>query len=274
MSTSMRPEDTHYLIELLKKRSGLLLTEEKAYLLESRLLPIARHHQLHDISGLVAHLRTRPNETLLVEVTEAMTTNESSFFRDAKPFDHLRDIVMPLVRAKAGARRCVRIWSAACSTGQEPYTIAMTLLEDTPKNPGWSYELVGTDLAQKVIDKAKQGMYSQFEVQRGMPIQLLVKYFKPQPDTNWQVGDALKTMVQYRVQNLLESFSSLGKFDIIFCRNVLIYFDEPTKAQVIEKLCDSLHPGGILFLGATESTLPSNTRLKQIENTRGIYQLG
>jgi chemotaxis protein methyltransferase CheR len=273
MSTSLRPEDAQYLIDLFKKRSGLLLTLEKTYLLESRLLPIARHHNLHDLGGLVAHLRGHPGDALLVELTEAMTTNESSFFRDSKPFDQLRDIVLPIVREKAGARKQLRIWSAACSTGQEPYTVAITLLEDAVKNPGWTFDIVGTDLAQKVVDRAKQGIYSQFEVQRGMPIQLLVKYFKPQPDTNWLAGDQIKSMVQYRVQNLLESFASLGKFDIIFCRNVLIYFDEPTKTQVIEKLCDQLQPGGVLFLGSTESILPGNKRLKQIEGTRGIYQL-
>ncbi len=273
MSANIRPEDAQFLIDLLKKRSGLLLTLEKAYLLESRLLPIARTHSLTDLAGMVAHLRGKPSEALLVEVTEAMTTNESSFFRDAKPFDQLRDIVLPMVRTSVGSRRNLRIWSSACSTGQEPYTIAITLLEDAVKNPGWKYEIIGTDLAQKVVDKAKQGIYSQFEVQRGMPIQLLVKYFKPQPDTNWQIGDQVKTMVQYRVQNLLESFASLGKMDIIFCRNVLIYFDEPTKQQVIEKLCDSLQPGGMLFLGSTESALPGNKRIKQIEGLRGIYQL-
>jgi chemotaxis protein methyltransferase CheR len=209
----------------------------------------------------------------MAEVTEAMTTNESSFFRDGKPFEQLRQIVLPKLRENAGARRTLRIWSAACSNGQEPYTIAMTLLEDAAKNPGWKYDIVATDLAAKVVEKARLGIYSQFEAQRGMPIQLLLKYFAANPDTSWQVKEELRSMVQFRTQNLLEDFAALGTFDLIFCRNVLIYFDEPTKAATIDRLSTRLQPSGFLFLGSTESILEKNTaRLTQPEGLRGIYQ--
>jgi len=268
----MHTSELDFMIRLLHTRSGLALTHDKQYLLESRLMPIARANGCKDYSELVSLLRTRPTEALLTEVTEAMTTNESSFFRDGKPFEHLRQIILPQLRQNAGARRTLRIWSAACSSGQEPYTIAMTLLEDAVKNPGWKYEIVATDLASKIVDKAKQGIYSQFEAQRGMPIQLLLKYFKSNPDTSWQVKDELRDMIQFRVQNLLTDFSSLGQFDLIFCRNVLIYFDEATKAATIERMCNKLQPNGFLFLGSTESIMEKNARLSQPEGLRGIYQ--
>ncbi len=267
----MRPDSIDYLIKLVKTRSGLLLTPEKQYLLESRLLPIARSRNLQNLDALVQHLKAQSNETLLVEITEAMTTNESSFFRDGKPFENFRQHILPLVRKQVGGRQNLRIWSAASSTGQEPYTIAMTLMEENA--PGWKHEILATDLAGKVLDKAKQGVYSQFEAQRGMPIQLLLKYFTQLPDTSWQIKENVKSMVKFQPQNLLENFAGLGKFDIIFCRNVLIYFDEPTKLAVVERMCANLQPNGVLILGSTESIMDKNTRLKAIESMRGMYQL-
>ncbi len=258
----MQPADIEFLIGLVKQRSGIALTPDKAYLLDSRLLPIARSHNFASIDAMVAQLRAAPSEKLLVDMTEAMTTNESSFFRDGKPFDNLRQEILPKIRALLGARKNMRLWSAACSTGQEPYTIAISLLEDQIKNPGWTYEILATDLAEKVLEKARQGIFTQFEVQRGMPIQLLVKYFAAQPDTSWKINDNVKSMIKFRMLNLLGDYSALGKLDIIFCRNVLIYFDEKTKASIIERLCNSLQPQGILVIGSTESILEENKRLK------------
>ena len=270
----MTPDELTFMINLLKQRSGLTLTPEKAYLIESRLTPIARAKEFADLSALVAALRGNPPQDLLVEITEAMTTNESSFFRDGKPFEDFKNIVLPAVIEKAGARKELRLWSAACSTGQEPYTLSVTWLEEAAKHPGYSLQLLGTDLAQKVVDKAIEGKYSQFEVQRGMPIKTLVKYFKPQEDTSWIAGDQLKAMIEFKAANLLESLVGFGKFDVIFCRNVLIYFDEATKAQVIDKLCNQLEPKGFLFLGSTEVIMDSNkARLDLVEGSRGIYQL-
>jgi chemotaxis protein methyltransferase CheR len=267
----MRPEELTFIIQLLLERSGLALTQDKQYLVESRLTPIALAYGHKDLSGLITMLRTRPGEALLKEVTEAMTTNESSFYRDGKPFEQLRAVVLPQIRQNAGTRRNLRVWSAACSNGQEPYTIAMTTREENLSE--WKYEILATDLAEKVVNKAKLGVYSQFEVQRGMPIQLLLKYFKQETDLTWQIKEELRAAIQFRTQNLLKDYTLLGRFDLIFCRNVLIYFNEETKGNVIEAMCNILQPRGFLFLGSTEAITRKNTRLTELEGCRGIYQI-
>lgn len=269
----MTPLEFQFLADLLKKRSGLTLTEDKTYLIESRLTPIARSQGLADISQLCNLVRTSPKEDLLVEITEAMTTNESSFFRDIKPYEALRNIVFPELMGKLAATKRMRIWSAACSTGQEPYSIAICIEEDKAKMPGWSFEIVGTDLAKKVVDKAKLGSYSQFEAQRGLPIQMLVKYFAPQPDTSWQLKDNIRSQVQFKTHNLLEDYTSLGKFDIVFCRNVLIYFDDPIKAAITDRMAKILPPHGILIIGATESLVDPKGQFKPMDDFRGAYRL-
>lgn len=269
----MQAQDFQYLAGILKQRSGLALMEDKEYLIESRLLPIARSNNLQDIGQLCGLLRSRHNEALLVEITEAMTTNESSFYRDIKPYEALRKVILPMLMARSSAQKYMRIWSAACSTGQEPYSIAMCLKEDDAKLSGWKFDIIATDLARKVIDKAQEGIYSQFEAQRGLPIQMLVKYFSSLPDTSWQIKDIIKQMVQFKQQNLLEDYSMLGKFDIIFCRNVLIYFDEPTKAKITEKMARSLTSEGVLFIGATESLVDPNGLFAPINDVRGAYKL-
>ena len=267
------PDEFKLLSDLLKKRSGIALTEDKHYLLESRLLPIARSRELQDISQLCAKVRSQPSEELLSEITEAMTTNESSFFRDIKPYEQLRNIVFPMITKAVPAQKRLRIWSAACSTGQEPYTISMCIKEDAAKMPGWSFDIVATDLAKKVIDKAKLGIYSQFEAQRGLPIQMLIKYFTSLPDTSWQLKDDIRNMVDFKTKNLLEDYSALGKFDIIFCRNVLIYFDDDTKAQITQKMAKSLQPHGLLILGSTESIVDPTGLFTPFEEFRGAYKL-
>lgn len=269
----MQPSDFQYLAGILKQRSGLALTDDKAYLIESRLLPIARGQNLQDIGQLCNMLRTSPNESLLTEITEAMTTNESSFYRDIKPYEALRNIVIPMIMERNAAIKKMRIWSAACSTGQEPYTISMCIKEDAAKLVGWNFEIIATDLAKKVVDKAKEGIYSQFEAQRGLPIQILMKYFTSLPDTSWQIKDVIRASVQFKLQNLLTDYSSLGKFDIVFCRNVLIYFDEQTKAQVTDKMARVLSSGGVLVIGATETLIDPNGLFEPMDNFRGAYKL-
>ena len=202
-----------------------------------------------------------------------MTTNESSFFRDIKPYEQLRKVILPMLMKQHAARSHLRIWSAACSIGQEPYTIAMCLLEDAPLMPGWRFDLLATDLARKALDKAVRGVYSQFEAQRGLPIQMLLKYFTSLPDTSWQVRDTLRAMVQFRQQNLLEDYAGLGKFDLIFCRNVLIYFDEATKAKVTDRMAASLTPEGMLILGATETLVDPLGKFVSLPDLRGVYRL-
>lgn len=268
----MQAGEFQFISDLLKKRSGLALTEDKGYLLESRLTPIAQTYGCKTLGALIDLVRAGGKEALINEIVEAMTTNESLFFRDGKPFDYLRQTLLGEYKNMAG-KSSLRVWSAACSTGQEPYTIAMCLLEDAAKLPGWRFEIVGTDLANKVLDKAREGKYSQFEVQRGLPIQMLIKYFTQLPNTTWQIKDTMRSMVSYRMQNLLEDCSGLGKFDMIFCRNVLIYFDEPTKAQVIERLSKSLLAGGHLFLGSTETIIDPKQLFAPVDGCRGLYKL-
>lgn len=269
----MQPQDFQYLADILKKRSGLALTDDKAYLIESRLMPIARGQNLQDIAQLCTLLKTRSNEALLVEITEAMTTNESSFYRDIKPYEVLRNIVFPMVMEKNSALKSIRIWSAACSTGQEPYTISMCIQEDIAKLAGWRFDIVATDLAKKVVDKAKTGIYSQFEAQRGLPIQMLMKYFSALPDTSWQLKDIIRNMVKFNTANLLEEYTSLGRFDIVFCRNVLIYFDDPIKAAITERMSRTINSKGILIIGATESLVDPKGLFEPMENFRGAYRL-
>ena len=265
----MTPLDYEFLRKLLKERSGLDLSSDKQYLVESRLIPLARRGGLPGIGELVQKLKIGA-EPLTSEVVEAMTTNETFFFRDKIPFDHLKEAVLPaLVQARAG-RRALRIWCAASSTGQEPYSIAMCVKEFAAL-AGWRVEIVATDLSQEVLDKSKAGIYSQFEVQRGLPIQLLVKHFK-QIGELWQLNADIRSMVQHRQLNLLQDFSHLGTFDLIFCRNVLIYFDQDTKVGIFERLSRMLEPDGALALGAAESVVGLSDAFKPYPDRRGLYR--
>lgn len=266
----MKKEDFELFADLVKKRSGLVLTPEKAYLLESRLQPVARKFNLKDLEELANSLRTKRDEKTMEAITEAMTTNETFFFRDQKPFDQFRQVVLPHLLKTRAAKKSLRIWSAASSTGQEAYSLAMILTEEAAKLSGWHIEIIGTDLSQEVVEKAKQGLYNQFEVQRGLPVTMLVKYFK-QVEDKWQINDKMRSMVQYRTMNLLEDWGPIGVFDVIFCRNVLIYFDQPTKSKILERQSQILAQDGALFLGGAESTLGLCDKFKSVETQRGIY---
>jgi chemotaxis protein methyltransferase CheR len=262
------PFDYEFLRKLLKERSGLDLSADKQYLVESRLIPLARKAGLPGISELVAKIRGGSG-ALTTDVVEAMTTNETFFFRDKIPFDHLRETILPaLVQARAN-RRALRIWCAASSTGQEPYSIAMCVKEFAGL-AGWRVEIVATDLSQEVLEKSKAGIYSQFEVQRGLPIQMLVKYFK-QTGELWQLNADIRAMVQHRQLNLLQDFSHLGTFDVVFCRNVLIYFDSETKAGIFDRLARTLESDGVLLLGAAETVVGISDAFKPYPERRGLY---
>ncbi|MCF8474164.1 MAG: protein-glutamate O-methyltransferase [Emcibacter sp.] len=266
----MRKEDFDLISNILKERSGLVLTEEKIYLLESRLTPIARKKGLETLDDLINEIRLRRKEDLLCEVTDAMTTNESFFFRDNTPFDLFREDVMPSLMESAVASKKIRIWCAAASTGQEPYSLAIILSEMEAKLNGWTIEIIGTDLSQKVLDKAKSGIYSQFEVQRGLPIKLLMKYFT-QAGEMWQISEKIRKMVTFRPYNLLDNFTPLGSFDVIFCRNVLIYFQQDTKADVLNRMHRQINTKGTLFLGAAETVLGLTEKFKPVQGKRGMY---
>jgi chemotaxis protein methyltransferase CheR len=264
------PLDYDYLRRLLKERSGLVLAADKQYLVESRLLPVARRAGVAGLGDLVQKLKGSQAEPLVVEVVEAMTTNESFFFRDKIPFEHFRASIMPALLAARAAQRRIRIWCAAASTGQEPYSIAMCLKEMKDKLAGWKVEILGTDLSTEVLEKAKAGVYSQFEVQRGLPIQMLVKNFTQIGET-WQISSEVRAMVQYRSLNLLADFSHLGRFDVVFCRNVLIYFDQETKVAVLERIARLIEPDGFLVLGAAETVVGLTDAFRPVVDKRGLY---
>lgn len=265
----LRPDDFDYIARTLKERSGLVLSKDKTYLLESRLMPVARKHGLPGLPELVQRMRGG-NQALVADVTEAMTTNESFFFRDGKPFDLFRTVVLPHMLKTRAARKSFRIWCAAASSGQEPYSLAMILKEEQAKLQGWRVDLVATDISREMLEKAKAGLYSQFEVQRGLPVQMLVKYFKKRDET-WQIDSSLRAMVQFREHNLLHDLKSLGQFDVVFCRNVLIYFDQETKGRVLENISRQMPDDGFLFLGGAETVLGISDRFRPVQGQRGIY---
>ena len=268
----MSPADYDYLRKLLKERSGLVLSADKRYLVESRLLPVAHRAGLASLAELVAKLRAPSNEPLVTEVAEAMTTNESFFFRDKLPFEHFRETIMPALLAARASHRRIRIWCAAASTGQEPYSLAICLKEMGEQIAGRQIEIVATEFSTQVLEKAKSGIFSQFEVQRGLPIQLLIKYFSQVGDA-WQINPDVRAMVQFRPFNLLHEFTHLGPFDLVFCRNVLIYFDQPTKTVVLDRLSRQMAPDGYLYLGGAETVLGITEKLQPVPENRGIYSI-
>ncbi|NQV20431.1 MAG: hypothetical protein HQ511_03340, partial [Rhodospirillales bacterium] len=224
------------------------------------------------LEELVAVIRKGSDEALLTEITDAMTTNESYFFRDATPFELFEQHTLPALIESRAHKKSLRIWCAAASTGQEPYTIAMVLKENAHKLKDWRIEIVATDISGEVLEKAKAGLYSQFEVQRGLPIQMLVKYFT-QVGEMWQIDSSLKAMVDYRFFNLLEDPGKLGRFDVVFCRNVLIYFDQETKGKVLDRIAGLLPPDGAVYLGAAETVIGVTGNFRPVKGKRGIYEL-
>jgi chemotaxis protein methyltransferase CheR len=264
------PLDYEYLRKLLKDRSGLDLSADKQYLIESRLLPLSRKAGMSGIGELVQKMKGG-SASITTQVVEAMTTNETFFFRDKVPFDHFRDSIMPEILKARASRKSIRIWCAAGSTGQEPYSLAMCLKEMGAALAGWRIEIIATDLSQEVLEKSRAGIYSQFEVQRGLPIQMLVKYFK-QTGEFWQINADLRAMVQHRQLNLLHDFSQLGVFDVIFCRNVLIYFDQDTKIHIFNRLAKATESDGFLVLGAAETVVGLTDVFKPYPERRGLYR--
>ena len=269
----MTPDDFDYLRKMLRERSGLVLAAEKQYLAESRLLPVARKFGIASLGDLMQQVRAAPLAPLAAATVEAMTTNETFFFRDKLPFDHFRDTILPALTAARGRDKRIRIWCAAASTGQEPYSLGIIIKEMMAKDAALSavrFDILATDLSGEVLERARAGVYSQFEVQRGLPIQLLLKYFSQVGET-WQIAPELRAMVQFRTLNLLNDFSPLGRFDVVFCRNVLIYFDQPTKISVLKRLARQMPEDGYLALGAAETVVGLTDVFKPLSDKRGLY---
>jgi len=264
--------DYDFLSTLVKNESGLVLTQDKSYLLESRLMPIVRKRELSTLAELVKLAKSRSDKSITKEITEAMTTNESFFFRDNKPFEIFQNAVLPRLIETRKYKKSFKIWCAAASSGQEPYSLAMILKEEARKLAGWRTDILATDISTDILKKAKQGLYSQFEVQRGLPVTKLVQHFEKDGD-NWQISNELRSMVEYKEYNLLNSLKPLGLFDVVFCRNVLIYFDQETKTKILSEICDILTPDGLLFLGGAETVLGISDSFRPIPDFRGVYEV-
>jgi chemotaxis protein methyltransferase CheR len=272
MTTALTSAAFQTLAGLLRARSGLVIGQDKIYLLETRLGTILRREKLADLNALAEAVKSAAAEVLIRDVVEAMTTNESLFFRDDKPFQHFRQIALDRLAATRPPGSTLRIWSAAASSGQEAYSLAMILAESGTQLAGRRCEVLGTDIARDQLARAREGVYSQFEVQRGLPIQMLMKYIRKQ-DTNWRLADSIRSMVQFREWNLLSDLRPLGRFDVVFCRNVLIYFDQPTKTKVLEAIASQMPPDGLLYLGGAETVLGITGRFVPMPGERGVYAL-
>ena len=266
----MNVSDFKFVAQLIQERSGLMLRADKAYLMESRLNPVMRRHGFKGFDELVAALRDVQEGDLVKDVVEAMATNETSFFRDRQPFDQFRLVVLPHLLAHREASKTIRIWCAGCSAGQEPYSLAIILKENQARLEAWNIEILATDLSEPILEKARQGLYSHFEIQRGLPISLLIKYFQKEED-RWRIDKAIRDMVRFERFNLLDAPTELGAFDVVLCRNVLIYFDQETKSAVLERIAGVTVDDGFLYLGSVETILNLTEHFDLIPGHRGIY---
>ena len=268
----MQTEDYTFVAQILAKGSGLSLGEGKEYLVESRLAPVAASLGLPDVPDLIRRLRAKQDQALVQAVCEAMTTNESLFFRDNLPFETLKSVVFPDLAKTRQAKRRIRIWCAAASTGQEPYSIAMTRSLHAPSLADWEVEILATDLSQAALERARNGVFNHFEVQRGLPVTVLMKFFTQVP-SGWQVNESIRRGIIFRQLNLLDPLAPLGVFDVIFCRNVLIYFDHATKASVLERMARVLAPDGYLFLGGAETVVGITDAFDRLEGVKtSVYR--
>lgn len=266
----MQQADFEFYRDILQKHSGIFLSPDKEYLLTTRITPLCKTLGFETLEAYTQHLRRESRPQDIGTVVEAMTTNETSFFRDGKPFQYLRNDILPALHEWRKDRRRLRIWSAASSTGQEAYSIAMTISGMGARFDGWQVEILGTDIADSVLRKARDGIYNNFEIQRGLSMPAIVKNFV-QKDGHWVIRDELKRHVTFRKFNLLDNPAVLGTFDIIFCRNVLIYFNQETKLKVLRGLGAGLAPDGVLVLGSCENPLTDKSGFRPLENMHGCY---
>jgi chemotaxis protein methyltransferase CheR len=265
--------DFDYISTLVRARSAIVLEHGKEYLIEARLQPLARERGAGTVAGLVHELRRAPLGPLCDLVVEAMTTNETSFFRDSHPFTALADHILPdLVRVRSG-ERLINIWCAACSSGQEPYSIAMLVHDIVGADPAWRVRMLATDLSPAMLARTRAGVYSQFEVNRGLPANLLVRHFRKQ-GLGWQIEEPLRRMVVTRLVNLDEPLPSMPAMDIVFLRNVLIYFDIATKRQILARVRQVMRPDGYLVMGGAETTLNLDGTFERVQIGQApVYRL-
>jgi chemotaxis protein methyltransferase CheR len=261
----MSPAAFDTIASLVQARSGIVLTPDKDYMLKARLTPIAEKLGLVGLDDLARRITGMQSEDLKRQVVEALTTNETSFFRDGAPFEHLKAELARLAAARPGGE--VKLWSAACSTGQEAYSIAML----TDGLPGLALSVLGTDLASNVVDRARDGLYSQFEVQRGLPAAMLVRHFRKE-GAMWRISERIRARCRFETGNLLAPFSHLPRFDVILCRNVLYYFAPATRITIMSRMVERLAPDGVLYVGSTESVAGMGLPLVEAAGARGAYR--
>ncbi len=259
--------------EMIRKKSGIVLEPGKEYLVEARLTTLARQQKVESLSALIARVKASSADPLYKLVIEAMTTNETSFFRDLHPFEALKRVVIPALTASRAVTRSLSIWCGASSTGQEPYTIAMTLREAIPNIDEWKVTFIATDISSEMVAKSKAGRYNQIEVNRGLPAPLMVKYFTKQ-GLEWEISPKLRSMIDFREMNLTQPWPGMQPFDIVFMRNVLIYFDGDTKRDILRRVRSLMRPDGYLFLGSAETTMGLDDAYErtQIEKS-GCYRI-
>jgi chemotaxis protein methyltransferase CheR len=265
----MKPDDFAFIADLLRRRLGLVLPPEKRYLAESRLTPVMRKHGFSDLHGLTGALR-RGMEAVIQDVSDAMTTNETLFFRDVWPFETFRTFVLPAMLERRAANRGLRILCCAAASGQEPYSLSMILAEERMRLRGWRCEIVATDVSRFALAKARSGLYSDYEVRRGLPPAMLSRYFKRDGD-QWQVNAEIAATIQFVEHNLLTPLSRLGRFDVVFCRNVLIYFDVATKGLVLAHIRQVIADDGYLFLGSSETVMGITDGFTTAPGQSGLY---
>ena len=266
-------EDIQFVAQLVDQLCGVMLDETKGYLVESRLGQLAGEHGCASYRELCQRARATGDRALQQKIIDAITTQETLFFRDSSPFDALQNKILPDLidaSARSGGARRLRFWSAACSTGQEPYSLAMVLRETIPNFASWNVSILATDISDAAIALASRGWYAAHEIDRGMRAALLPKYFKPHQG-GWQVSDEIRGMVSFQRRNLLQPFAEVGAFDVIFCRNVAIYFDAPRRRDLFLRLAERLAPGGTLFVGSSESLLDLGPRFAPRSHCRATY---
>jgi chemotaxis protein methyltransferase CheR len=266
----MTGEDLETIRLLVHARSGVVVDPEKTYQIETRLAPVARRAGFASLTELAEALRVRGDEKLMWAATEALIAGETSFFRDRAPFGQFREEILPGLALRRGDQP-IRVWSAACATGQEPYSLAMIVDDERTKLGGARVEIYGSDLSERALDKAQSGLYTQFEIQRGLPIRLLVRHFE-KVDEMWRLSPQIRQMVRWRRINLLADLRSLGRFDVIFCRNVLHGFDAATRKRVLDQLASALPADGRLVLGIDESVSGLTEAFRAVPGHRGVYE--
>jgi chemotaxis protein methyltransferase CheR len=261
-----------YVRELVHKKAAIVLEPSKQYLVESRLAPLAREAGCDTIDAFVHRVRTSPFGALHTRVIEAMTTNETSFFRDVHPFDVLRDKVLPEIVKERQKSRSIFVWCAASSTGQEPYSIAMTVRQHFPELASWNVKILATDLSTDVLERAKRATYSQLEVSRGLPEPYLRRFFdETQKGVEWRARREIVDMVEYKQLNIIDPWPQMPAPDVVFIRNILIYFSVEVKKRILDGMRCTMAQDGALFLGAAETTLGISQDFERVALGRGVY---